>query len=211
MQTFDFWNYEIHITEKSDFDWKNECYPWVQPFFCCKQVHSKLVHEWNPDWKNETEGDGLYSNQKGIWLKVGVSDCNAVAVMGKERFGIVHAGRKGLQLGIIENLIEKLQAKGESDFKVFLWPAIRKCCYEVGAEFSERCEAQYLMPQANDAKLSILCLKRMGSFISICWEWSRIAWKPFLAMRSISILNAPNAESIFSVIGGRTVSIILYL
>ena len=70
-------------------------------------MHSKLVHEWNPDRKNETEGDGLYSNQKGIWLKVGVSDCNAVAVMGKERFGIVHAGRKGLQLGIIENLIYK--------------------------------------------------------------------------------------------------------
>lgn len=149
MQTFDFWAYEILLTEKSDFDWKNECYPWVQPFFCCKQMHSKLVHEWNPDWKNETEGDGLYSNQKGIRLKVGVSDCNAVAVMGKERFGIVHAGRKGLQLGIIENLIDKLQAKGESDFKVFLWPAIRKCCYEVGAEFSERCEAQYLIPQAN--------------------------------------------------------------
>ena len=199
MQTFDFWNYEIHITEKSDFDWKNECYPWVRPFFCCKQVHSKLVHEWNPDRKNETEGDGLYSNQKGIWLKVGVSDCNAVAVMGKERFGIVHAGRKGLQLGIIENLIEKLQAKGESDFKVFLWPAIRKCCYEVGAEFSERC------------KISILFLKRMGSFISICSEWSRIAWKLFLAVKSISILNALNAESIFSVIGGRTASIILYL
>lgn len=149
MQTFDFGAYDILLTEKADFDQEKWKYPQLEPFFCCKQTHSKLIHERNPDWDNGTEGDGLYSNQTGILLKVGIADCNAVAIMGKERFGIVHAGRKGLQQGIVEHMMERLQAKGESAFKIFLGPAIRSCCYEVGPEFSERCEASYLTPKAN--------------------------------------------------------------
>lgn len=111
MQSFDLANYTIHITEKTDFDEKHECYPEIQLFYSCKQIHSNLIHKRQPNWDNTTEGDGLYSNQKGIWLKVGVADCNAVAIMGKEWFGIVHAGRKGLQQGLIQVMMKKLQEK----------------------------------------------------------------------------------------------------
>lgn len=149
MQHYDLWNYEIQITEKIDFDTKLEKYPDLEPFFCCRQMHSNLVHEWDPDWQNTMQWDGIYTDQKWIWLKVGVSDCNPVAIMGKRRFGIVHAGRRWIQHGIIQNMFHQLQEKGESDFSVFVWPSIRKCCYEVGEEFCERCDPQFMIPQSN--------------------------------------------------------------
>lgn len=149
MQSFDLGIYTIQITEKSDFDWENKCYPGVQPFYGCKQIHSNLIHERKPNWENTTEGNGIYSNVKGITLKVGVSDCNPIIIMGKERFWIVHAWWKGIQQGIIQAMINTLIGKGESEFDIFIWPSIRKCCYEVVKEFSERCEPQFFSPKAN--------------------------------------------------------------
>jgi copper oxidase (laccase) domain-containing protein len=40
------------------------------------------------------EGDGIFSNQSGVALGLRVADCNVIAIMGKKRFGIIHAGRK---------------------------------------------------------------------------------------------------------------------
>lgn len=147
MQNYDFWSYEIQITEKVDFDRKLGKYAAIEPFFWCKQIHSANIHKWYPDWQNTIEGDWIYTDQKGIWLKVWVSDCNPVAIMGKKWFGIVHAGRRGLQKGIIQKMFKTLQEKGESDFSIFVWPSIKKCCYEVGEEFADRCDPVFLISQ----------------------------------------------------------------
>lgn len=63
----------------------------------------------------------------------------------------------------------------------------------------------------NDVKPRISLRKRMANFTLICWQCSRTVYKPFLARRSMFILNAPNAESIFSAVGTRTASTILCL
>lgn len=144
MRTFSIKNYEIKITEKSDFDNALMQYPACSHLIRCKQIHSNLIHEYHSERKNETPGDGIFSDQKNIPLTVGVSDCNAVVIMGAERYGILHAGWAGLKEGIISKMFEKLTELGESEFSVFVGPSIRTCCYEVGEEFTEWVDAKYL-------------------------------------------------------------------
>lgn len=86
MRTFSIKNYEIKITEKSDFDNALMQYPACSHLIRCKQIHSNLIHEYHSERKNETPGDGIFSDQKNIPLTVGVSDCNAVAIMGEHWF-----------------------------------------------------------------------------------------------------------------------------
>jgi copper oxidase (laccase) domain-containing protein len=64
--------------------------------------------------------------------------------MGKKRFGIIHAGRKWLKDGIIQKMFSQLIEKEETSFSVFIWLSIRKCCYEVGKEFTTYFEPKYL-------------------------------------------------------------------
>lgn len=158
MQNFNFGNYQIQITEKTDLNWKQMCYPEVQTFYCCKQIHSDQIHEWKPGWNNNIEGDGLYSNVKWIALKIGVSDCNPLIIMGEEWFWIVHAWWKGLKQWIIQKMMQKLQEKWEKSFNVFIWPSIRKCCYEVGEEFTTRCDSSFLNPKENGK----FCMDMLG-------------------------------------------------
>lgn len=149
MKSYFLENYTIQTTEKSDFDPSLTKYPSMEWAIRCKQIHSNTIHEYHADWDNEIQGDGIISDQRGIKLSVWVSDCNAVAIMGKTWFGIVHAWWKGLQSGIIQNLFKKLKEKGESEFSVFVGPSIRVCCYQVGEEFTKRCAPEFLKRDAS--------------------------------------------------------------
>ena len=145
MEKTTFGHYQIQITEKSDFDPLIQNYPSLQgQVFRCKQIHSNQIHRWHPQWDNSTPGDGIIADTTGIKLGVGVSDCNAVVIMGEQRYGILHAGWAGLKEGIISKMFEKLTELGESEFSVFVGPSIRTCCYEVGEEFTEWVDAKYL-------------------------------------------------------------------
>lgn len=145
MEKTTFGHYQIQITEKSDFDPLIQNYPSLQgQVFRCKQIHSNQIHLWHPQWDNDTPGDGIIADTTGIKLGVGVSDCNAVVIMGEQRYGILHAGWAGLKEGIISKMFEKLTELGESEFSVFVGPSIRTCCYEVGEEFTEWVDAKYL-------------------------------------------------------------------
>lgn len=149
MQSYNFWNYTIQITEKNDFDLETQEYPILQnTLIGPKQIHSNTIYEYYPN-RDTPKWDGVFSDQKEITLSVGARDCNAVVIMGKRRYGILHVGRKWLRDGIIQTMISRLEEKGESDFTVFIWPSIRACCYEVGQEFANYFKPQYLIPQDN--------------------------------------------------------------
>lgn len=149
MQIYNFWNYTIEVTEKNDFDFSMYNYPHlINSIHRCTQIHSNIIHEYHQN-QDTPEWDGIYSNQSWIKLAVGVSDCNAVVIMGSERYGILHAGRRGLRDGIIQTMIHKLKEKEKSDLKIFVWPSIRTCCYEVGEEFTSYFDSKYLIKQEN--------------------------------------------------------------
>ncbi|MBU1043344.1 MAG: peptidoglycan editing factor PgeF [Candidatus Omnitrophica bacterium] len=86
--------------------------------------------------------DALITNVKGLVLCLLTADCLPIifAESNGKAIGIVHAGWKGIKLGIIEKTIQAMVDQFEiksKDIKAVFAPAIGSCCYEVGPEFLE--------------------------------------------------------------------------
>ncbi len=108
-------------------------------FATAEQVHGNriAVIEESLDEDRCFEGaDGLITNQSGVALGIYVADCCAVFIVDPARraIGLVHSGKKGTELGIVENAIGKMQEKFGSvprDLVVQISPCIRPPHYEV--------------------------------------------------------------------------------
>ena len=101
------------------------------------QVHSNNVEICTKSGVVENT-DGVITRNRELVLSIQVADCIPVYIFDKQNhnFGLVHAGWRGVQSGIVENSIEKmLQLNSDSkDIKILLGPSIRQCCFEVGPE-----------------------------------------------------------------------------
>ena len=80
--------------------------------------------------------DGLLTDRPGLPLAIYVADCCAVYLADPVRraIGLVHAGRKGAELGILPEAIRLLgetYGSRPSDLLVQLSPCIRPPCYDV--------------------------------------------------------------------------------
>ncbi len=87
-----------------------------------------------------SEADGLVTDAAEVVLGVKTADCLPVFFEDPvcRAVGVVHAGWRGLQAGVLETAVAKLtHAYGSrpADLTVGIGPAIRGCCYEVGPEF----------------------------------------------------------------------------
>lgn len=106
------------------------------------QVHSaniKIVG--NTDSGNFIDNcDGLITNDKSIMLGVFTADCVPLLITNGTIKAAIHAGWKGIYLGIVENTIEVFKNKFSvhaKDIEVYIGPHIRSCCYEVGKNFED--------------------------------------------------------------------------
>ncbi|HUT21995.1 MAG TPA: peptidoglycan editing factor PgeF [Candidatus Bipolaricaulota bacterium] len=101
------------------------------------QVHGRNVGFADGQISFFEKTDGLFTDQKGVFLSVNTADCLPIFVFGRapEFVGIIHAGWKPLTAGIIEEFFNKAQAKlGTFDFanvSVAIGPGIGQCCFEV--------------------------------------------------------------------------------
>jgi purine-nucleoside/S-methyl-5'-thioadenosine phosphorylase / adenosine deaminase len=104
------------------------------------QVHGTRV--WRVPDATAHEGDGLWTNEPGIALAVGVADCVPVFVwdVRSSRIALVHAGWRGTAAGIVGQAIGALCAAGSrtADLRLALGPCIGPCCYTVGADVASR-------------------------------------------------------------------------
>ncbi len=100
--------------------------------FYLKQIHSSRILNVTESGSEGEEGDGLITEVKGIYLGVKTADCVAIAFLGKEKVGVVHAGWRGLKEGIVEKMAEHFKPV---ETYVFISPSAKVCCYEVGSEF----------------------------------------------------------------------------
>ena len=90
----------------------------------------------------ELEGSGssvsVVTGVPGVGVAVGAADCVPVLLADPEAHvvGAVHAGWRGIRLGVVETAVAALaRAGGDPDATVaLLGPAIGGCCYEVGPE-----------------------------------------------------------------------------
>ncbi len=91
--------------------------------------------------------DGVVSDRSDLLLGVYVADCCAVYLVDPERhaFGLLHAGKRGTELGIVPGAIETMIRRFGSrpgELRVQLSPCIRPPDYEVdfAAEIRRQCE-----------------------------------------------------------------------
>ncbi len=106
------------------------------------QIHSDRIIVVPQETENISEGDGLITKEKGVYLGIKVADCLPVAIFDSEgtQIGICHIGWRGA----ISNLTQKMarrfgrvslphavSGKGRETFYSLL-PSIQGRCYEVG-------------------------------------------------------------------------------
>jgi len=81
--------------------------------------------------------DAMISERKDILLGILTADCAPIVTIGRNYFGIIHAGWKGAISGIIENTIHALLINGENinELKFFVGPHLKKKSFEVKSDF----------------------------------------------------------------------------
>lgn len=87
--------------------------------------------------------DALLTRVPDVALLVRTADCLPVFFADPPRgvVGIAHAGWRGLTASLLARVVSAFRHtyhSQASELRVALGPAIRVCCYEVGAEFRER-------------------------------------------------------------------------
>ncbi len=111
-----------------------------------KQIHSSNVIICAKAG-NIIDTDGIITDNKNLVLSIQVADCIPIYLYDtqKQIIGLIHAGWRGVNLGIIENSIDKMrELNSESiDIKVLLGSSIRQCCFEVGPEVAELFDKEY--------------------------------------------------------------------
>lgn len=96
-----------------------------------KQVHG--IHCSYPT-KTITEADGLIQEASDSTpMLIKTADCLPIVLEGESENIILHAGWRGLALGILD--IEEI--KKIKPISCFIGPAIHSCCFEVGSDFQE--------------------------------------------------------------------------
>ncbi len=85
------------------------------------------------------DGDGIIIDKKGIMGLIMIADCNPILLFDTKQkiLILLHAGRKGVECGIISKAFRILRddyKSKTSDIYAFVGASIRECCYEVTQE-----------------------------------------------------------------------------
>ena len=105
------------------------------------QVHSSNVQIVGSPGKI-SKTDAIVSSCKSLVLSIQVADCIPLYLADPKNdiIGIVHAGWKGIERGIVNNSIDKMMNLGANQKKIiaYIGPSIHKCCFEIGPEVSKK-------------------------------------------------------------------------
>jgi copper oxidase (laccase) domain-containing protein len=122
------------------------------PLLTAQQIHGDKIAVVDQPFARDKEFagfDGIITNQKRIALGIHVADCCAVYVVDPKTpaIGLVHSGRKGTELDIAGNAIERMREKfgsNPADLIVQLSPCIRPPHYETdfAAKIVEQCRSR---------------------------------------------------------------------
>lgn len=99
------------------------------------QIHSNLVQKCD-NGGLVGDGDALVIDRSGLIGLIMTADCNPIIMYDKVQdvLCMIHAGRLGVENGIVYNGFEFLKARYNAradNIFVYVGPSIRKCCYEV--------------------------------------------------------------------------------
>lgn len=105
-------------------------------FVTSSQVHGNTVIDVDAA-RRATEGDALVTSQSGVALAILVADCVPVLLVDEStsRFGVVHAGWRGLVAGVLGSALAHFEDPGA--VHAFIGPCISREAYQVGPEVAE--------------------------------------------------------------------------
>ena len=104
------------------------------------QVHGDVVIEARIPGA-QGEGDAMYTSIPDLPIAIATADCVPVVLEGADVVAVVHAGWRGMALGVIKGLRSAIAASGLGLERAAIGPAIGPCCYEVGPEVVEKLAA----------------------------------------------------------------------
>jgi len=108
-----------------------------------EQVHGTAVEMMEPATPAPT-ADAMVS--RGLPLAVMVADCIPAVLVGQGPNGsvlaAVHAGRPGIENGILPAAVERMRSAGATGIRAWLGPSICGRCYEVPADLRAQVAAQ---------------------------------------------------------------------
>ena len=107
------------------------------------QIHSAEVRVLDDvaQASERVQVDGQATALRGIAPAALGADCLPVAIAGGGAVGVVHAGWRGLEGGVIEagvRAVSELSGAGPERLGAAIGPGAGRCCYEVGAEVHAR-------------------------------------------------------------------------
>lgn len=117
------------------------------PVTWMRQVHGARVAQVDaaPESRTGTVDavDALVTAAPGVGLGVLVADCVPVVLTAASAVGVAHAGRRGLQAGVLPVVLDALARLGAEpgDVEIWLGPAICGRCYEVPPDMQAEVEA----------------------------------------------------------------------
>ena len=101
------------------------------------QVHGTVVRQVGDEAEagDDVEADGQATTLRNLGVMVLTADCLPVALGANGAVAMVHAGRRGLADGVLEEGVRAVRKLGgDGDVVAVIGPGAGPCCYEVGEE-----------------------------------------------------------------------------
>lgn len=135
--------------------------------------------------------DGLITNSRGIPLMLRFADCVPIILFDPihRAIGIAHAGWRGTVARVLTNTVNAMRTEFETapaDLIACIGPSIGPCCYEIGADVSDKVEAAF--PDTHEILLS-----KNGSIHLNLWQANAVQLRE-LGVRHIEIAEVCTAD-----------------
>ena len=133
-----------------------------------QQVHSSEVKVVDVPGKIPFT-DAIISTSKSVVLSIQVAACIPLYLADPDNnvIGIVHAGWRGIEKGIVANSINKMITLGADNNRIiaYIGPSIQKCCFEIGPEVAKKFPINFQINSSYDR--SFLDLQKLTKNILI--------------------------------------------
>ena len=113
------------------------------------QIHSqKILIVDSPGFYDSA--DGIINKGGNLVCSIKVADCLPVFFVNNKSktIGLVHAGWRGISLGIIDQFVKSIEVCNEniSDFYVLIGPSIQSCCFEIMDDVLDHFDSRFYTP-----------------------------------------------------------------
>ena len=126
-----------------------------------RQVHGNHVVTVTHDAPQAaTEADAIVTSAHGVAPAVLTADCLPIVIATRSAVGVVHAGWRGLEAGVIGKAAAVLRERGGGVMYAAIGPGAGVCCYEVSDDLHRRFNA-YCQDFRRGANLDLKAIARV--------------------------------------------------